>query len=122
MFKLICTSCIKVIIISGETGTGKTFNAYKCLDFLSSINKKSVQLSQGDCAFNIMLRITDACHLISTFTTACTEKNEVSSRHGQLIKLHYKGGIISGATINSFLLERSRVTRGANNFQIFYQV
>ncbi|KAK1125701.1 hypothetical protein K0M31_005249 [Melipona bicolor] len=112
----------QVIIISGETGTGKTFNAYKCLDFLSNINKKSVQLSQGDCAFNIMLRITDACHLISIFTTACTEKNEVSSRHGQLIKLHYKSGIISGATINSFLLERSRVTRGANNFQIFYQM
>ncbi|XP_033197900.2 unconventional myosin-XIX [Bombus vancouverensis nearcticus] len=69
-----------------------------------------------------MLRITDACRLISTFTTACTEKNEISSRHGQLVKLHYKSGIISGATINSFLLERNRVTRGSSNFQIFYQM
>ncbi|XP_048266476.1 unconventional myosin-Ie isoform X3 [Bombus terrestris] len=112
----------QVIVISGETGTGKTFNACKCLEFLSNINKWSVQLSQGDCAHNIMLRITDACRLISTFTTACTEKNEISSRHGQLVKLHYKSGIISGATINSFLLERNRVTRGSSNFQIFYQM
>lgn len=121
-FKLISILYIKVIVISGETGTGKTFNACKCLEFLSNINKWSVQLSQGDCAHNIMLRITDACRLISTFTTACTEKNEISSRHGQLVKLHYKSGIISGATINSFLLERNRVTRGSSNFQIFYQV
>nr|XP_033197901.1 unconventional myosin-XIX-like isoform X3 [Bombus vancouverensis nearcticus] len=112
----------QVIVISGETGTGKTFNACKCLEFLSNINKWSVQLSQGDCTHNIMLRITDACRLISTFTTACTEKNEISSRHGQLVKLHYKSGIISGATINSFLLERNRVTRGSSNFQIFYQM
>lgn len=70
---------------------------------------------------NIMLRITDACYLISVFTTACTEKNEISSRHGELIKLYYKNNII-GATINSFLLERNRVTRGSDDFQIFYQV
>ena len=71
---------------------------------------------------NIVPRITDACRLISAFTTACTERNEVSSRHGQLVRLHYKAGAIFAATIDSFLLERSRVTRGSNNFQIFYQV
>ncbi|XP_017876342.1 unconventional myosin-XIX-like [Ceratina calcarata] len=109
----------QVIVISGETGTGKTFNACKCLEFFSTINK--CQLSEGDTC-DIMLRITDACRVISAFTTACTEKNEVSSRHGQLVRLHYKSGTISGATITSFLLERSRVTRGSNNFQIFYQI
>ncbi|XP_076671097.1 unconventional myosin-XIX isoform X4 [Andrena cerasifolii] len=112
----------QVIIISGETGTGKTFNAFKCLEFLSTANKTSVLPCQGDYTHNIVPRITDTCRLISAFTTACTERNEVSSRHGQLVRLHYKGGAIFGATINSFLLERSRVTRGSNNFQIFYQM
>ncbi|XP_076393265.1 LOW QUALITY PROTEIN: unconventional myosin-XIX [Megachile rotundata] len=112
----------QVIIISGATGTGKTFNACKCLEFLSRINKNEMLAFQGDYTYNIVLRIMDACRLISAFTTACTERNEVSSRHGQLVCLHYKGSTISGATINSFLLERSRVTRGSNNFQIFYQM
>ncbi|XP_076243949.1 LOW QUALITY PROTEIN: unconventional myosin-XIX [Calliopsis andreniformis] len=112
----------QVIVISGETGTGKTFNAFKCLEFLSMVNKNSISPCQGDYTYNIMPRITDACRLISAFTTACTERNEVSSRHGQLLQLHYKGGAISGATINSFLLERSRVTKGSSNFQIFYQI
>ena len=112
----------QVIIISGATGTGKTFNACKCLEFLSKINKNEVLSFKGDYTHNIVFRIMDACRLVSAFTTACTERNEVSSRHGQLVCLHYKGDTISGATINSFLLERSRVTRGSNNFQIFYQM
>ncbi|XP_076635127.1 unconventional myosin-XIX isoform X1 [Colletes latitarsis] len=112
----------QVIIISGETETGKTFNAFKCLEFLSRINKNSAPFYEGDYAYDIMQRITDACRLISAFTTACTERNDVSSRHVQLVRLHYKAGNISGATINSFLLERSRVTKGSSNFQIFYQM
>ncbi|XP_076291695.1 unconventional myosin-XIX isoform X2 [Lasioglossum baleicum] len=110
----------QVIVISGETETGKTFNAVKCLEFFSRINKHST--CDGDHAPNIMLRITNACRFISAFTTASTERNEVSSRHGQLIRFHYEAGAISGATINSFLMERSRVTRGSSNFQIFYQM
>lgn len=111
-----------MIIISGETETGKTFNAFKCLEFLSRVNKNAVPPYEGNYTHDIMQRITDTCRLISAFTTACTERNEVSSRHIQLVQLHYKAGTISGATINSFLLERSRVTRGSSNFQIFYQV
>ncbi|XP_078046802.1 unconventional myosin-XIX [Augochlora pura] len=112
--------CRQVIVISGETETGKTFNGIKCLEFFSRINKHPT--CDQDHTQNIMLRIMDACRLISAFTTASTERNEVSSRHGQLIRLHYKANDISGATINSFLLERSRVTRGSRNFQIFYQI
>lgn len=115
-------SWLKVIIISGETGTGKTFNAVKCLELFSKMNKHLVSACECDHVQNIMLRIMDACRLVSAFTTASTEKNDVSSRHGQLIRLHYETGAISGATINSLLLERSRVTRSSSNFQIFYQV
>ncbi|XP_076647713.1 unconventional myosin-XIX [Halictus rubicundus] len=110
----------QVIVISGETETGKTFNAVKCLEFFSRMNKHSTR--DGDRTPNIMLRITDACRFVSAFTTASTERNEVSSRHGQLIRFHYEAGAISGATINSFLMERSRVTRGSSNFHIFYQM
>ncbi|KAG7207441.1 hypothetical protein KM043_009083 [Ampulex compressa] len=111
----------QVIVISGETGTGKTFNASKTLQFLNVVNKNAVR-PQGDSINDIVQKIRHACSVISAFTTASTEQNEVSSRHGQLVQLQYKDGAICGATINSFLLERSRVTRGSNNFQIFYQV
>lgn len=115
----------KVIVLNGETGTGKTFNAGKALEFLTA-RTKSVSsadtLERRDVVRDIVRRITDACRLISAFTTAPTEKNEVSSRHVQLVWLEYRKGGIRGAKVSSYLLERDRVTRGCCNFQIFSQV
>lgn len=111
----------KVIVLNGETGTGKTFNAWKALEFLTrSISSNACE--RQDVACGIMQKISNACRLISAFTTAPTVRNEISSRHVQLVWLEYKMGSICGATISSYLLERNRVTKGCCNFQIFGQV
>ncbi|CAK9799279.1 Unconventional myosin-XIX [Anthophora quadrimaculata] len=112
-------SC-QVIIISGETGTGKTYNAFKCLQFLGAVNKNSVQPSQDICTYNTMIKITDACRLISAFTTACTEKNEVSSRHGQLVRLHYKGGSTHSLVVYSYADKDVREKLLENIFQMIF--
>lgn len=112
---------IKVIVLNGETGTGKTFNAWKALEFLTRSASPNVS-ERRDVVCGIVRRISDACRLISAFTTAPTERNAVSSRHVQLVWLEYKMGGICGATISSYLLERDRVTKGCCNFQIFGQV
>lgn len=111
----------QVIVLNGETGTGKTFNAWKALEFLTRSVSSPVR-ERRDAVCGIVRRISDACRLISAFTTAPTERNRVSSRHVQLVWLEYKMGCISGATISSYLLERDRVTKGCCNFQIFGQL
>lgn len=115
---------LKVIVLNGETGAGKTFNANKALAFLtaSTKNASSAGVQKRGAVCDIVQTISDACRLISAFTTAPTAKNEVSSRHVQLVWLEYKKGSICGAKISSYLLERDRVTRGYCNFQIFSQV
>ena len=119
----ICKRCffVKVIVLNGETGTGKTFNAWKALEFLTK-NAYPEVLETRDVVCGIVRKISVACRLISAFTTAPTEINKVSSRHVQLVWLEYKMGSICGATISSYLLERDRVTKGCCNFQIFSQV
>lgn len=111
----------KVIVLNGETGTGKTFNSWKALEFLTGSTSPDVR-GGGDAVCEIVRRISDACRLISAFTTAPTVRNEASSRHVQLVWLEYKAGGVCGATISSYLLERDRVTKGCCNFQIFGQV
>ncbi|EGI69530.1 Myosin-1 [Acromyrmex echinatior] len=111
----------QVIVLNGETGTGKTFNAWKALEFLTR-NASPEALETRDVVCGIVRRISVACRLISAFTTAPTEINKVSSRHVQLVWLEYKMGSICGATISSYLLERDRVTKGCCNFQIFSQM
>ncbi|XP_011869865.1 PREDICTED: myosin ID heavy chain-like [Vollenhovia emeryi] len=111
----------QVILFSGETGTGKTFNAWKALEFLTrSVSRDTLERRGEVC--NFLPRISNACRLISAFTTATTVRNQVTSRHVQLVWLEYKMGGICGATISSYLLERDRVTRGGCNFQIFAQM
>ncbi|XP_018054697.1 PREDICTED: myosin-1-like [Atta colombica] len=111
----------QVIVLNGETGTGKTFNAWKALEFLTR-NASPEVLETRDVVCGIVRKISVACRLISAFTTAPTEINKVSSRHVQLVWLEYKMGSICGATISSYLLERDRVTKGCCNFQIFSQM
>ncbi|KAL0127030.1 hypothetical protein PUN28_005397 [Cardiocondyla obscurior] len=110
----------QVIVLNGETGTGKTFNAWKALEFLTRSVSLDGHERQDVCG--IVRRISDVCRLISAFTTASTERNKASSRHVQLVWLEYKLGGICGASISSYLLERDRVTKGCCNFQIFYQM
>jgi len=113
----------QVIVLNGETGAGKTFNAWKALEFLTASNRHKFACTQKqDLICDIVQRIADAYRLISAFSTAPTEKNEVSSRNVQLVWLEYKMGNICGAKISSYLLERDRVTKGYCNFQIFGQV
>ncbi|XP_071571220.1 uncharacterized protein [Temnothorax nylanderi] len=111
----------QVIVLNGETGTGKTFNAWKALEFLTGSISPDAR-ERRDAVCGLVRRISDACRLISAFTTATTERNDVSSRHVQVVWLEYKLGGICGATISSYLLERDRVTRGCCNFQIFGQM
>lgn len=108
--------------MNGETGTGKTFSAWKMLKFLTRSTTSDARERQDVVCRCIVQKISDAYRLISAFTTASTERNRVSSRHVQLVWLQYKMGNICGATISSYLLERDRVTKGCCNFQIFSQV
>ncbi|XP_012217011.1 myosin ID heavy chain-like isoform X2 [Linepithema humile] len=113
----------QVIVLNGETGAGKTFNAWKALEFLTASTRHIFADTQKqDLVCGIVQRIADACRLISAFSTAPTERNEVSSRNVQLVWLEYKMGNICGAKISSYLLERDRVTKGCCNFQIFSQM
>lgn len=112
----------QVIVISGESGTGKTFNSRQILDFLAGIDKNAAKLKFPDGADNIAHEIGNVCPLIYAFSTARTERNPSSSRHGQLVQLQYKEGAIRGARVHSFLLERTRITEHSNNFDIFYQI
>lgn len=113
----------QVIVLNGETGAGKTFNAWKALEFLTAGTRHVfADARKQDLVRGIVRRIADACRLISAFSTAPTERNEVSSRDVQLVWLEYEMGNVCGARVSSYLLERDRVTKGCGSFQIFGQV
>ncbi|XP_075213233.1 unconventional myosin-VIIa-like isoform X2 [Lycorma delicatula] len=105
------------IIISGETGAGKTESTKVLLEYLAAQSGKKTQVEQ---------QIIQANPVLEAFGNARTVHNDNSSRFGKLIELNYNElGSLEGASIQQYLLEKSRVTQlkiGDQNYHIFYSL
>ncbi|KAM9393773.1 unconventional myosin-XV-like [Pholidichthys leucotaenia] len=105
----------QVIIISGESGSGKTEATKVVLRYLAAIHYKS----------NLSQKILEAAPLLESFGNAKTVRNDNSSRFGKYIEVFLDNGVISGAITSQYLLEKSRIVfqaKGERNYHIFYEM
>ncbi|XP_063230710.1 unconventional myosin-Ia isoform X2 [Bacillus rossius redtenbacheri] len=108
------------VVVSGESGAGKTEAARIVLQFVSLSAGPARDLRP------VRERLVQAGPLLEAFGNAKTYRNDNSSRFGKYldIEFDYKGDPLGG-TITNYLLEKSRVTSqasGERNFHIFYQL
>ncbi|KAL3325554.1 hypothetical protein AABB24_036670 [Solanum stoloniferum] len=105
------------IIISGESGSGKTETAKFAIEYLVMIsggnNHVESELLQTSC-------------ILEAFGNAKTLRNNNSSRFGRLIEIYFSAeGGICGANVQAFLFEKSKVVQlahGERSYHIFYQL
>jgi myosin heavy subunit len=105
------------ILITGESGAGKT-EALKYLIEYLCYEPQGRSLDIND-------RIIDCNPILEAFGNAKTSRNSNSSRFGKYIKIYYSGKHVCGASIDSYLLEKTRVvaqSAGESNFHIFSMV
>ena len=117
------------IVISGESGAGKTESIKYCMNFLVWRSAQSGGDGDGgDGAGNALTaRIMQSNPLLEALGNAKTQRNHNSSRFGKYITLQFdKANTIVGAQINTFLLEKSRVTNASatneRSYHVLYQV
>nr|XP_020478442.1 LOW QUALITY PROTEIN: unconventional myosin-XV-like [Monopterus albus] len=106
------------IVISGESGSGKTEATKLILRYLTAIHHKRNVTQQVD-------TILEAMPLLESFGNAKTVRNDNSSRFGKYTQLYMEEGVISGAITSQYLLEKSRVVFQAKyerNYHIFYEM
>lgn len=109
------------LLITGESGAGKTENTKKVISFLAYI----AQSKTTDDKMSIESKIIHTNPILEAFGNAQTVRNFNSSRFGKFIKIAFESGRITGATIEKYLLERSRLTKpneNERNFHFFYQL
>lgn len=104
------------IIISGESGAGKTETAKIAMQYLAAVGG-------GGGVENEILQTNP---ILEAFGNAKTLRNDNSSRFGKLIDIFFEdSGKICGAKIQTYLLEKSRVVQqaeGERSYHIFYQL
>ncbi|XP_068447209.1 unconventional myosin-Va [Clinocottus analis] len=107
------------IIISGESGSGKTVSAKFTMRYFAVVGGASQQTSVEE-------RVLASNPIMESIGNAKTTRNDNSSRFGKYIEIGFgrKGDII-GANMRTYLLEKSRVVFQASaerNYHIFYQL
>lgn len=105
------------IIISGESGSGKTETAKIAIEYLAAV---------GGGRSGVGHKVLKMSCILEAFGNAKTSTNNNSSRFGKLIKIHFtETGIMCGSEIQTFLFEKSRVVqldKGERSYHVFYQL
>ncbi|MBN3314302.1 MYO1E protein, partial [Atractosteus spatula] len=108
------------VIISGESGAGKTVAAKYIMSYISRVS------GGGSKVQHVKDIILQSNPLLEAFGNAKTLRNNNSSRFGKYFEIQFSsGGEPDGGKISNFLLEKSRVVMrnpGERSFHIFYQL
>ncbi|XP_001369869.2 myosin-16 [Monodelphis domestica] len=112
------------MLITGESGAGKTENTKKVIQYFANIGGTGKQSSDGKGSLED--QIIQANPVLEAFGNAKTTRNNNSSRFGKFIRIHFgTTGKLAGADIESYLLEKSRVISqqaAERGYHIFYQI
>lgn len=110
------------IIVSGESGAGKTEASKHVMRYLLRTSSSTDKTKGGE----IQAKLMQSNVVLESFGNAKTLRNDNSSRFGKYIRLKYDDSDhVIGAKTEHFLLEKSRlvhVEEGERNYHSFYQL
>merc|ERR1719510_1382985 len=102
------SGCNQSILITGESGAGKTENTKKVISYFATICS-SGKRKEGEASLEDKIVATNP--VLEAWGNAKTVRNDNSSRFGKFIRIHFNSsGKLSGADMVVSLLEKSRLT------------
>merc|ERR1712110_1350554 len=115
------------MLITGESGAGKTENTKKVITYLAMVATGAGGAAKKDTKkVSLEDQIVATNPILESYGNAKTARNDNSSRFGKFIRIHFTAsGKLCGCDIESYLLEKSRITQQQEverSYHIFYQL
>ena len=134
--------CNQSILVSGESGAGKTVTTKIVMRYLSILSQRHstpnhevyVPGNNSSTKPSVEMQVLQSNPILESFGNARTIRNDNSSRFGKFIEMSFESrkkqqqhqrGSLLGATIDFYLLEKVRlvsVNPGERNYHVFYEV
>merc|ERR1719471_58889 len=112
------------MLITGESGAGKTGNTKKVISYLAMVATSGKKSAAKKVSLEDQIVATNP--ILESYGNAKTSRNDNSSRFGKFIRIHFNAaGKLAGCDIESYLLEKSRITQQQEverSYHIFYQL
>ena len=116
------------ILVSGESGAGKTVTTKIVLNYFAMLSKLATEAHDGGASgsdVRVEQQVLESNPILEAFGNARTIRNDNSSRFGKYININFnQNGRLTGASIDTYLLEKVRLihqNEGERNFHVFYQ-
>ena len=128
------------ILVSGESGAGKTETVKIAMNHIASVQRGPVADTDSSFTDPVVQRVLDSNPLLESFGNAKTRRNDNSSRFGKYTQLQFemppKGGFsgpdkskatckLAGSKCDAYLLEKNRISThdpAERTYHVFYQV
>jgi len=114
------------MLITGESGAGKTENTKKVIAYFANVAVNPKKKADDKDKPGLEEQIVQTNPVLEAFGNAKTVRNDNSSRFGKFIRIHFgPSGKLSGADIESYLLEKARVISQQSlerSYHIFYEM
>ncbi|XP_039445232.1 myosin heavy chain, muscle isoform X19 [Culex pipiens pallens] len=114
------------MLITGESGAGKTENTKKVIAYFATIGASSKKSADEEKKISLEDQVVQTNPVLEAYGNAKTVRNDNSSRFGKFIRIHFTGsGKLGGADIETYLLEKARVISQQTlerSYHIFYQI
>merc|ERR1712223_577898 len=111
------------MLITGGSGAGKTENTKKVIAYLAQVAAAGASAAKK---VSLEDQIVATNPILESYGNAKTSRNDNSSRFGKFIRIHFNGaGKLAGCDIESYLLEKSRITQQQEverSYHMFYQL
>ena len=111
------------ILVSGESGAGKTEASKIVMKYLAAVSCQQGSPQQKDAGRIVGEKINFTSPALECFGNAKTVRNDNSSRFGKFMKVKFDGeGYLVGAHIVKYLLEKSRIVTASENERVYHSL
>jgi hypothetical protein len=121
-FELVRDAAPQFILVSGESGSGKTEASKMVVKYFAALSKKRGDAAAAEKSAVCGVRLQQCSPILECFGNAKTVRNDNSSRFGKFMKIQFEPAtfMLVGSHTTRYLLEKSRIVTAAAGERVYH--